>query len=343
MKALRIHEHGGPEVLRFEEAPDPPAPGRGQVLLEVRAASINHLDLWIRRGLPGWNVPFPRILGCDAAGTVAAVGEGVTAVAPGDRVCIDPGVSCGTCEFCLGGEKSLCPRYGIFGEHGDGTDGERMLVPEGNCLAIPDGMSFEDAAAAPLVALTAWRMVVTRGRVRPGETVLILGAGAGVGTMAIQFAKLCGARVLAAASTAEKLERCRALGADELVNYAEEDFAKAARRLTDKRGCDAVVDYVGKDTWRKSLKSLRRGGRLLTCGATTGYDPVEDIRYIFFNQLEILGTTMGSAIEFRDAMRAIFRGDARPVVDRVVPLAEAADAHRAIEAREVFGKVVLTP
>jgi NADPH:quinone reductase-like Zn-dependent oxidoreductase len=245
--------------------------------------------------------------------------------------------------MCLAGEKSLCPRFAIFGEHSDGTDRERLVVPAANLVRVPDGFPIEAAAAAPLVTLTAWRMIATRGRVRPGEDVLILGAGAGVGVMCIQIAKLCGARVIAAASTADKLERCRALGADVLLDYTKGDFDREIRALTAKRGVDVVVDYLGKETWVRSLRSLRRGGRLVTCGATTGHDPVEDVRYLYFNQLEVIGCTMGNAKEFRDAMAAVFAGRVKPVVDRVMPLRDAADAHRAIERREVFGKIVMVP
>lgn len=342
MKAIRIHSHGGPEVLQLDDLPAP-RPGPGEILLDVRAASVNHLDLFIRRGMPGVKIPLPRIPGADAAGTVAELGAGVQDVQVGDRVLLNPGISCGHCEFCAAGEGSQCLTYTLIGEHCDGAYAQRIAVPARNAYPIPGGLSFEQAAALPLVSLTAWRMLVTRAAVRPGEDVLILGAGAGVGTAAIQIAKLCGARVIATAGSAVKLERARALGADLLIDHSRESFDARVREITKKRGVDVVVDYVGKDTWQKSLRSLRRGGRLVTCGATTGYDPQEDLRHIFYRQISILGSTMGSAREFRDMLRCVEQGKLKPVVDRVLPLERAAEAHRALEAREVFGKVVLLP
>jgi NADPH:quinone reductase-like Zn-dependent oxidoreductase len=340
VKAIRFHQHGGPEVLALEEVPDPPCPEDGAVL-EIRAAGVNHLDLWVRRGLPGMKIPLPRIPGADAAGVVREVGPAVTAVAPGQRVLLVPQDSCGQCEFCGGGDASMCREWGIWGEHGDGTYAERIAVPAHCLWPIPDALSFEAAAAAPLALLTAWRLVVTRGRLRPGEDVLIHGVGAGVGTFCLQLAKLAGARAIVTASSDEKLEKARRLGADVAINYAREDWPRRVREATSKRGVDLVVDYIGKETWAKSLASLRRGGRLVTCGATTGYDPVEDLRQIFYRQLEVIGCTMGSLKEFSDAMRCLFAGRIAPVVDAVLPLADAAGAHRRIESRQVFGKVVL--
>lgn len=331
MKAIRVHQPGGPEALCYEDVPDP-VPGPGEVLLEVRAASVNHLDLWVRRGLPG--VRYPRILGSDAAGVIAGTGR---------RVLLNPATSCGACEFCASGEKPLCLRYCIWGEHRDGTQCSLVAVPEGQLIPIPDSLSFEEAAAAPLVFLTAWRMLFTRGRLRPSEDVLIWGAGAGVGTACVQFAKLAGARVLAVASTGEKCDRLRRLGADAAINSRSEDVVARVKELTGKRGVDLVVDYVGKDTWTRSLQCLRRGGRLVTCGATSGYDPVEDLRHVFYRQLEILGTTMGNDKELADALRLLFSGRVRPVLDAVYPLKDAAEAHRRLESRAAFGKLVLVP
>lgn len=342
MKAIRIHAHGGPEVLRLEDVPDPVAKS-GEVVLHVRAASVNHLDMFVRRGMPGVKIPLPRIPGADAAGEVESVGPGVTAFKPGDRVTVNPGISCGTCEFCAGGRGSLCLTYSLLGEHGDGTYAERVAVPVRNVHPIPASMAFEDAAAFPLVGLTAWAMLVTKAAVRPGEDVLVVGAGAGVGVMCIQIAKLCGARVIATAGSDEKLARCKALGADILVNHATTPIDKAVREITGKRGADVVVDYVGKDTWQMSLRSLARGGRLVTCGATTGFDPVEDLRHVFYRQVSILGSTMGSAKEFADMMRCVLAGKLKPVVDGVLPLAEASEAHRRLEERGVVGKLILKP
>lgn len=342
MQAIRFHAHGGPDVLRMETVPDP-GPGPGEILIRVRAASVNRLDLFVRQGMPGVRIPLPRIPGADAAGEVEALGAGVSGPRPGDRVTLNPGFACGTCESCAGGRGSLCLTYHLLGEHGDGSYAEKVVAPARNVHPIPPDISFEEAAAFPLVGLTAWSMLVTKARVQPGEDVLIVGAGAGVGVMAIQIAKLCGARVFATAGTDGKLAKCKALGADLLVNHAKGPFDGAIRVLTNKRGVDVVVDYVGKETWQSSLKSLVRGGRLVTCGATTGFDPVEDLRQIFYRQLTIHGSTMGSAKEFSDMMRCVAAGKLRSVVDSVLPLSQAAEAHRRLEAREVFGKLILKP
>lgn len=342
MKAIRYHEHGGPEVLRHEDVPDP-KPGRGEAVVQIKAISVNHLDIWLRKGLPGMKVALPHVPGADGAGIVREVGEGVAKVKPGDRVLVNPNYSCGTCSFCTGGEGSLCPQYGIMGEHCDGTDCEYVSIPEHRLIPFPETLTFEQAAAAPLVFLTAWSMLVTKAKVKPGEDVLILGAGAGVGTACVQIAKLCGARVWAAAGTDEKLEKARAIGADILINYRSEDFAKRVRELSGKRGVDVVVDYIGKETWIKSLLSLRRGGRLVTCGATTGYDPVEDLRQIFYRQIAVLGSTMGSDRELHDVLRCLFNGSLKSIIDRTMPLRDAAEAHRLIESRAPFGKIILIP
>jgi NADPH:quinone reductase-like Zn-dependent oxidoreductase len=342
VKAVRYHRHGGPEVLAYEEA-EPPRPEPDEVVVAIRAASVNHLDIWLRRGLPGIKVQFPRIPGADGAGVVTEVGRDVRSPAVGQRVLIDPGCCCWRCEFCGGGDNSMCPDYSIIGEHEDGCYAEFVAVPAANVLPIPDDAKFETAAAATLVYLTAWRMLVTRGRLRAGEEVLILGAGAGVGTACLQIARLTGARVIGAASTEEKCERLRRLGADATINTSKEDFAAAVRTLTGKRGVDVVVDYIGKDTWAGSLKCLRRGGRLVTCGATSGHDPVEDLRHVFYRQLEIIGSTMGSRRELLHVLKLVFAGKLTPIIDRVMPLKDAARAHELIEQRQVFGKIVLTP
>jgi NADPH:quinone reductase-like Zn-dependent oxidoreductase len=342
MNAVLFHEHGDSSVLVHENAPDPHI-SPADVLIEVRAASVNHLDLFVRRGIPGMDFELPHIPGADAAGIVRAVGSEVQNLEEGQRVVINPGVNCGRCEFCDAGFGSQCLSYRIFGEHMNGSYAELMSVPERNVIPIPDDMSFEDAAAAPLVFLTAWSMMISKGRIQPGEEVLVLGAGGGVGTAVIQIAKLAGCRVWAAAGSDAKLERAKNLGADELINYTEDDFDRVIRKRTDKRGVDVVVDYVGADTWLGSLRSVRRGGRILTCGATTGATPKTDLRHIFYRQLQIIGSTMGSPKDFQDSMAAVFRGDLKPVVDRVMPLADAAKAHDAIENREVFGKIVLKP
>jgi NADPH:quinone reductase-like Zn-dependent oxidoreductase len=340
MKAVRFHEHGGPEVLRFEEVPEP-QPGPGQVRIRVRYASVNHLDIWLRRGLPGMRIPLPHIPGADASGVVDALGDGVNEPKPGTRVLLDPGLSCRLCEFCTSGNQSMCARYSIFGEHQDGCYAQWIVAPAENAIPVPEGVTDEAAAAAPLTYLTAWNMLIHRGRLRAGETVVILAAGAGVGVACVQIAKRAGAFVIATAGSDEKCAKARELGADVVINHSEADFAQEVRRRTGKRGADVVVDYIGKQTWQKSLQALRRGGRLLTCGATTGHDPVEDLRHIFYRQIEVIGSTMGSRAQLLEVLNLVFRGELRPVVDSILPLSEAAEAHRRIEARRVFGKVLL--
>ena len=342
MKALRFHRHGGPEVLQLEELPDP-IPGPGQILLEVKAASINHIDLWLRGGLPSFPIALPRTPGADASGVVRSVGAGVTTVKPGQRILLNPATSCGQCEFCGQGDMSLCLEYRIRGEHADGVQCELVAAPAHAAVPIPDSLSFEHAAAAPLVYLTSWRMMVTRGGVKAGDWVLIHGAGAGIGTACLAIARLFGARVIATASTDEKCAKAAALGADVTINSSTGDVVKRVREATGKRGADIVVDYVGKATWNQSLLCTKRGGRIVTCGATSGYDPAEDLRHVFFRQLQILGCTMGNNAEFAAAMRCLVQGKLVPVIDSVMPLKDAADAHRRIEARKTFGKVVLIP
>ena len=342
MKAVVFSQHGGPEVLQYQDVPKP-KPGPAEVVIQVKAASINHIDIFLRRGMPGVKVPMPKIVGSDASGIVSDLDPAVSGLSVGQRVTINPGISCGHCEFCAAGFGSQCASWAMVGENRDGTYAEYVAVPAHIVLPIPDSMSFEEAAAAPLVFITAWSMMVGKGNIRPGEDVLILGAGAGVGTAAIQIAKLVGCRVFAAASSAEKLQRAKALGADILIDYRADEFDKKIRELTNRRGVDVVVDYVGADTWVRSLRSARRGGRILTCGATTGFAPQTDLRQIFFRQLQVFGSTMGSHHDFLDVMKCIFRGQLKPVIDRVLPLAEAHKGHELIEQRAVFGKLILTP
>jgi NADPH2:quinone reductase len=340
MKAIYYTEHGGPDVLRYGDL-DEPAVGAGEVKVEVRAASLNHIDLFLRRGLPGIEVPFPHIPGCDAAGVVIEAGAGVTGVAVGDRVLMNPSITCGRCEFCERGDATLCVEYKLVGEMTQGTCCERIVIPARNAIPFPDSMSFEEAASLSMVFVTAWRMLITRARLRAGEDVLVLGASAGVGVACIQIAKVAGARVFAAAGSAEKLALCEKLGADVLINYKEEDFARRVRAETLKRGVDVVVDYVGRDTWAQSLKALSRGGRLVTCGATTGYDAQTDLRHVFFRQLEIIGSTMGSRSELMAALGLVYAGRMKPVIGGVYALADTAKAHAAMENRETLGKVVI--
>jgi NADPH:quinone reductase-like Zn-dependent oxidoreductase len=342
LKAVIINEHGGVEVLKYTEFPDPEV-GPGEVVVEVKACALNHLDLWVRRGLPGIQFRFPHILGNDISGVVKEVGRGVENVKPGERVLISPGVSCMHCEQCLSGQDNLCRRYQIVGYARHGGYAEYVNVPSVNVLPIPGTLSFEEAAAIPLVFLTAWHMLVTRAKIKPGETVLVHAAGSGVGSAAIQIAKLFRARVFATASTEEKLAKARELGADEVINYTEQDFAAEARRLTGKRGVDVVVEHTGVETWARSILSLCANGRVVTCGATTGYDASIDLRHLFARHLNVLGSYMGAKHELLEALKFFASGELRAVIDRVLPLKEAAAAHEALEDRNQFGKVVLVP
>lgn len=340
MKAIRFHEFGGPEVLRYEDAPEP-KPGPGEVLIALRAAALNHLDLFVRNGgVP--KTPLPHIGGADGAGVVAASGPGATRYATGTRIFFDPGLSDGTCDYCARGEHSLCDRWEILGEHRDGTFAQAVVVPEVNLRPIPEGMSFEEAAAFPLVFLTAWRMVIGKARVRPGETALILGIGGGVALAALQIAKHAGARVLVTSSSDAKLDRARQLGADVLINHKTSDFSKEVWTLTDKRGVDVVIDDVGAATWPGSIRALAKGGRLVTCGATSGPKPDEDIRRIFAKQLTIYGSTMGTRHDWEQVTRLLAAGTLKPVIDTTFPLEQAAAAQQRMERAEQFGKLVLT-
>jgi NADPH:quinone reductase-like Zn-dependent oxidoreductase len=342
MKAAVIHEHGGPEVLRYEEAPDPVA-GPGEVLVRVRASSLNHLDLWNRRGLAGRSMPFPHILGNDIAGEVAALGGPLEGIAAGQRVMLSPGTSCGRCAACLSGQDSSCRQYRILGYQVHGGYAELVRCPAANVIPIPDHIAFEDAAAFPLVFLTAWHMLVARAQVRLGEDVLVWAAGSGVGMAAIQIAKLMGARVIATAGRGDKLERARALGADEVIDHHQQDVAAEVRRLTGKKGVEIVIEHVGQATWERSLQCLAHRGRLVTCGATTGPQGATDLRFVFSKQLTLMGSYMGSKAELLEAAPHFFARRLRPVVHQVLPLAEARRAHEVMQASEHFGKIVLTP
>ncbi len=341
MKAVVFHQHGGTEVLTYQDVPDPSlAPT--EVLVAVKACALNHLDLWMRRGLPGRTVVLPHISGSDIAGVVAAVGAAVKRVKPGQRVMISPGLSCGQCPACLRGEDNFCRDYEVIGGYrSNGGYAEYVAVPEANVIALPDEITFVDAAAFPLVFLTAWHMLVTRARVKPGEEVLVLGASSGVGMAAIQIAKLFGARVLATAGTDAKLEKARQLGADEVINHTTHDILDEVKRLTDRRGVDIVIEHVGTAVFDKCVFSLAPGGRLVTCGATTGYDAKCDIRYLFSRQLSLLGSYMGSKGELLEAFRFFVSGRLKPVVERTFPLADAAAAQKLMEERRHFGKIVL--
>ena len=340
MKAIIFSQHGGPEVLRYAEVADPKI-NATEALVRVRAVALNHLDLWVRRGLPGIAIPLPHIPGSDIAGEVVKVGELVTRAKVGQRVLLAPGLSCGQCPQCLSGIESLCRRYTIFGYMVDGGCAELVRSPEANVIPIPGDLSFEEAAAVPLVFLTAWHMLITRANLRPGEDVLVLGAGSGVGSAAIQIAKLIGARVIATAGSEAKLQKARELGADEVINHSKQNILDEVKRLTERRGVDVVIEHVGTATWESSVASLAPNGRLVTCGATTGYEGRVDIRYLFSRHLSILGSYMGGKAELHAVLKVIGQRKLRAVIDRTMPLAQCARAHEILEKREQFGKMVL--
>jgi NADPH:quinone reductase-like Zn-dependent oxidoreductase len=343
VKAVALSRHGGPEVLEDVEVDIPDAPRPGQVRVRVLATAMNHLDLWVRRGLPHLKHEYPHRLCADVCGVVEAVGEGARAPAIGTRVVLQPALSCGACEACLGGRDNFCRSYAILGEHAQGGTIELFDVPAANVLVAPSKLSVEECAAIPLTFLTAWQMVVKRAQVKRGDVVLVQAAGSGVSAAAIQIAKSRGARVITTTSTDAKAAHAKQLGADEVIDYGKQDFVAEARRLTGKRGVDVVIEHVGGETFAKSILALTNGGRLVTCGATAAPTPQIDLRHVFFRQIEILGSTMGSKADLFAVLREFEAGAFRAVVDRVLPLnAEGArEAHRALEAREVFGKVVL--
>ena len=340
MKAVIFSAHGGPEVLRYTDVPEP-STGPNDVLVRVRACALNHLDLWIRRGLPGISVPLPHILGSDIAGEIASVGTEASGLQTGEKVLLSPGISCGHCAPCAAGKESQCREYTLLGYLAAGGYAEYVKAPALNAIPMPAKLSFEEAAAVPLVFLTAWHMLITRANLKPGEEVLVLGAGSGVGSAAIQIAKVAGARVIATAGSEEKLAKARELGAEETILHSKHDIAKEVKRLTNHRGVDVVFEHVGEATWEKSIRSLAVGGRLVTCGATTGHEGKIDIRYLFTRQLSILGSYMGGKAELLSVLELVGRGALKPVIDKILPLAEAAEAHRRLESREQFGKIVL--
>jgi NADPH:quinone reductase-like Zn-dependent oxidoreductase len=342
LKAVRIHEHGGTNVLRFDDVPEP-ALRPDQALIRVRACALNHLDLFVRSGIPGMTFSMPHILGSDIAGEVLAVGELCERVKPGWRVLLSPGLSCRQCARCLNGEDNLCRRYTLFGYGVDGGNSEMLAAPEYAVIPIPDGLSFDEAAAVPLVFLTAWHMLMSRAQLQPGEDVLVLAASSGVGSAAIQIAKLFGCRVIATAGNEAKMARARQLGADETIDHYRQDVASEVKRLTGKRGVDVVVEHVGAATWKKSLESLAPAGRLVTCGATTGYDAGVDLRYLFTRQWTLGGSFMGTMGELHRVLQFVFRGQLKAVIDRVYPMAEIRAAHERLENGEQFGKAIVRP
>jgi NADPH:quinone reductase-like Zn-dependent oxidoreductase len=338
MKAVRFHEHGGPEVLRYEEAPEP-IPENGQAIVRVRACALNHLDIWERRGLPRVTFPLPHTSGADVAGEVVEA-DGCS---PGQRVMLQPGLSCGRCPACVSGRDNLCPKYDVLGYMSTGGYAEYVKVPIANLIPIPDHVPYREAAAFPLTFLTAWHMLMTVAALRPGETVLVLAAGSGVGQAAVQIAHYAGAQVLATAGSEAKVARAREIGADEAINHSQGPFSAEVKRLTGGRGVDVVVEHVGEATWPQSVRSLAQGGRVVTCGATTGGSSALDLRHLFARQLSLLGSYMGRKGELLEASQLFFSGRLRPILDGVLPLSEAAAAQQRVERREHFGKVVLEP
>ena len=339
MKAVRFHQHGGPEVLQYEDAPEPEL-SPGEVLVRVRACALNFLDVWERRGLEHVKFPLPHISGSDVAGEIAA--SAAPDVTVGQRVMLQPGMSCGRCAACLSGQDNECLKFEALGyRNHPGGYAEYVKVPAPNLIPIPDNIDFVRAAAFPLTFLTAWRMLMTRAQLKRGEDVLVLAAGSGVGQAAIQIAAMHGARVFATAGSDEKLERARTLGAYEVIHHHKQDVAAEIMRLTDRRGVDVVIEHVGEATWAKSMRSLARGGRLVTCGATTGAQVELNLQALFAKQLSLLGSYMGAKGELLRVARFFFAGQLNPVIDRTFPLAEAAEAQRRLEASEHFGKIVL--
>ncbi len=340
MKAIRYHEFGGPEVLRYEDAPDPVL-RKDQVLVRVKACALNHLDLWCRKGLPG--VKLPHINGSDVAGDVAEVGEYIKGLSVGQRVLLAPMVFCHHCEMCVSGRQSFCREFTVLGNGVDGGNAEYIAMPQVNVIPIPNELTYDEAASVPLVFLTAWHMLVGRCHVQPGDFVLVWGAGSGVGSAAIQIGKLFNAKVIATAGNEAKLEKARELGADYTIDHYKQTVSDEVKKITGKRGVDIVFEHVGKVSWPESLKSMRPGGKLVTCGATTGPEASFDLRVLFAKQLSFLGSYMGFMGELHEVLKHVFSGRLKPVVDKTFPLREARAAHERLEKSEMFGKIVLNP
>src|SRR3984957_18546013 len=340
MKAIRIHEFGGPEVLRYEDVPDPQL-RKDQVLVRVKACAMNHLDIWVRKGLPG--VKLPHILGSDVAGEVVEVGEYVTGFKAGQRVLLAPMHFCNHCAKCVAGLQNQCREFTVLGNGVDGGNCELIAVPAVNVIPIPDHLDFNQAASVPLVFLTAWHMLVGRAGIRPGQTVLVLGAGSGVGIAAIQIAKLFHCRVITTAGNEAKLAKGKELGADYGINHYEQKISEEVRKITNKEGVDIVIEHVGAAPWDESIKSLKTAGMLVTCGATTGPNVGIDLRHLFARQLSLLGSYMGTMGELHQVLKHVFAGRLKPVVDRTFPLGEIRSAHEYLEKSQMFGKIVVNP
>jgi len=342
MKAVRFHEHGGPEVLRYEDAPDPKILAN-EVLVKVKACALNHLDLWLRMGVRRWQLPMPHIVGADISGEVAEVGPLITRVKVGDRVLLSPGISCGQCEQCFQGLDSACRSYTLYGLLVDGGYAEYVRAAEMNVIPIPGDLDFDEAAAVPLVFVTAWHMLFTRAALKPGEDVLVIGAGSGVGMAATQICKLVGARVIATAGADWKLEKARELGADEVINHSKQSIAEEVKRLTAKRGVDVVFEHVGAAVWEDCFESLATYGRLVTCGTTSGPEVKLNMQVLYGRQRSILGSFMGSKSELLAVLKFIGQRRLKPVIDSAFSLAEARAAQEKMESRNFFGKILLHP
>jgi len=340
MKAVRIHEFGGPEVLRYEDVPDPQL-RKDRVLVRVRACAINHLDIWVRKGLPG--VKLPHILGSDIAGEIVEIGEYVTGLQTGQRVVLAPMHFCNHCAKCVAGLQNQCREFTVLGNAVDGGNCELIAVPAVNVIPIPDPLGFDQAASIPLVFLTAWHMLTGRAAIRPGQTVLVLGANSGVGIAGIQIAKFFQCRVITTAGDDSKIAKARELGADHVINHYQQKISEEVRKITDKEGVDIVLEHVGPATWDESLRSLKPAGTLVTCGATTGPQVGIDLRFVYSRQLSILGSYMGTMGELHEVLKHVFSRTLKPVVDRVFPLKEARAAHEYMEKSQMFGKIVLKP
>ncbi|MBI5027089.1 MAG: zinc-binding dehydrogenase [Nitrospirae bacterium] len=341
MRAIIFDKFGGPEVLKFVDVPVPELRA-GDVLIKVKATSVNHLDLWIRNGLTAYGTTLPHIPGCDIAGIVEDTGEGVSTVKTGEKVFVDPGMRCFKCDFCLDGNDNLCVKFGIIGATTDGGYAEYVRVPEVNVIRMPENLSFEEAAAFPLVYLTAWHMLIGRGKLQPGEDALIIAAGSGIGSAAIQIAKLAGAKVIATAGGEEKTEKLKSLAPDYIIDHSKEDIYEKAMAITDGRGVDLVFEHVGPATFSKSLRSLKKNGRMVICGATTGAEVNLDLRYVFSRQLNIHGSIMGRRSELLKITGLMAGKKLKPVIDSVYTLENAVRAHEKMESRAHFGKIVIT-
>src|SRR5437016_1227190 len=340
MKAVRIHQFGGPEVLTYEDVPDPSL-RKDQVLVRARACAMNHLDLWVRKGLPG--VKLPHILGSDISGEIVEVGEYVTRLRSGQRVLLAPMHFCNHCAYCTSGRQNQCAEFTVLGNRVDGGNCELMAVPAVNVIPIPDSLGFDQAASVPLVFLTAFHMLTGRAGIRPGQTVLVLGANSGVGIAAIQIAKLFHARVITTAGNEQKMQKARELGADYVIDHYQQKMSEEVRRITNKEGCDIVLEHVGAATWDESTKSLKSGGTLVTCGATSGPQVGIELRFLFTRHLSLLGSYMGTMGELHEVLGHLFAGRLKPVVDRTFPLKDIRAAHEYMEKSQMFGKVVLNP